>query len=378
MSKRDYYEVLSVQKGASAEEIKKAYRGLAMKYHPDRNAGDEEAAAKFKEVSEAYAVLSDPDKRGRYDRYGHAGLEGVAMPDFGDGSFFDMVGDLLGGFFGGGGRRRHHGPQPGEDLLYTLELDLREAYTGCTKTITIPREEVCGDCGGSGARKGSAPVKCRQCDGRGAVLRSQGFFRIQQTCPGCGGRGFVIPELCPACRGQGHVTVRRTLEVEVPPGVDNGRRQLAPLRGEGGAGEPGAPRGDLYFEVHVREHALFKREGDHLVVPEVPITFSQAALGGKVQVPTLDGPVEFELTRGVQSGDIFRIPGKGMPNLRSGRRGELLFRAIVETPTHLTKRQEELLRELAENDHKSVSPRRKTFFEKLRGLFTGDAAEAKP
>ena len=377
-SKRDYYEVLGVQKSASAEEIKKSYRSLAMKYHPDRNAGDEEAAAKFKEVSEAYAVLSDQEKRSRYDRYGHAGLEGMAMPDFGDASFFDMVGDLLGGFFGGGGRRHHHGPQPGEDLLYTLELDLREAYTGCTKTITIPREETCTECDGSGARKGSSPVKCRQCDGRGAVLRSQGFFRIQQTCPGCGGRGFVIPDLCSKCRGQGRVTVRRTLEIQIPPGVDNGRRQLSPLRGEGGVGEPGAARGDLYFEVHIREHPLFKREGDHLVVPEVPITFSQAALGGKIEVPTLDGPVEFELTRGVQSGDIFRVPGKGMPNLHSSRRGDLLFRAIVETPTHLTKRQEELLRELAEIDHKSVSPKRKTFFEKIRSLFTGDASEAKP
>ncbi len=375
--KRDYYEVLSVQKGASAEEIKKAYRSLAMKYHPDRNTGDEEAAAKFKEVAEAYAVLSDPDKRTRYDRYGHAGLEGMAMPDFGDASVFDLFGDLLGGLFGGGGRRRH-GPQPGEDLLYTLELDLREAYKGCTKSITIPREEVCGECSGSGARKGSSPVKCRQCDGRGAVLRSQGFFRIQQTCPACGGRGFVIPDLCPDCSGRGHITVRRTLEVEIPPGVDNGRRQLAPLRGEGGAGEPGAPRGDLYFEVHVREHALFKREGDHLIVREVPITFSQAALGSKIEVPTLDGPVEFELKRGVQSGEIFRVPGKGMPNLRSGRRGDLHFIAVVETPTHLTKRQEELLRELAELDHKAVSPRRKSFFDKIRSLFTGEGAEAKP
>jgi molecular chaperone DnaJ len=377
MSKRDYYEILSVAKGASADEIKKAYRKLAMQYHPDRNAGDDEAAAKFKEASEAYAVLSDPDKRARYDRYGHAGLEGMAMPDFGDGSVFDLFGDILGGLFGGG-RQRHHGPQPGEDLLYTLELDLHEAYAGCTKTITIPREETCPDCRGSGARPGSSPVKCRQCDGRGAVLRSQGFFRIQQTCPGCGGRGYVIPDLCSKCRGQGHVTVRRTLEVHVPAGVDNGRRQLPPLRGEGGVGEPGAPRGDLYFEIRVREHAVFKREGEHLIVPELPITFSQAALGGKIEVPTLDGrPVEFELKRGVQSGEIFRIAGKGMPSLRGGRRGDLLFRAVIETPTHLTKRQEELLRELAETEHKSVSPRRKSFFEKIRGLFTGDAAEAK-
>jgi molecular chaperone DnaJ len=378
MSKRDYYEVLGVAKSAGAEEIKKAYRGLAMKYHPDRNTGDEEAAAKFKEVAEAYAILSDPDKRGRYDRYGHAGLEGVAMPDFGDASVFDLFGDILGGLFGGGGGRRRHGPQPGEDLLYTLELDLREAYRGCTKSLTIPREEVCGECDGSGARRGSSPVRCRQCDGRGAVLRSQGFFRIQQTCAACGGRGFVIPDLCPGCSGRGHVTVRRTLEVEIPPGVDNGRRQLAPLRGEGGAGEPGAPRGDLYFEVHVREHALFKREGDHLIVREVPITFSQAALGGKIEVPTLDGPVEYELKRGVQSGEVFRVQGKGMPNLRSGRRGDLLFVAVVETPTHLTKRQEELLRELSELDRKTVSPRRKSFFEKIRSLFTGEGAEAKP
>jgi molecular chaperone DnaJ len=380
MSKRDYYEVLGVVKGAGADEIKKAYRKLAMQYHPDRNAGDEEAAFKFKEASEAYAVLSDPDKRDRYDRYGHAGLEGMAMPDFGEGSLFDVFGDILGGLFGGGGgaRRRQHGPQPGEDLLYALELDLKEAYTGCKKTISIPREENCPDCRGSGARPGTQPVRCRHCDGRGAVLRSQGFFRIQQTCPGCGGRGFVIPELCANCRGQGHVTIRRTLEVEVPAGVDNGRRQIPPLRGEGGAGEPGAARGDLYFEVRIREHALFKRDGDHLVVPEVPITISQAALGGKIQVPTLDGPIEHELPRGVQSGDVFEIPGKGMPNLRSGRRGSLLFRAIVETPTHLTKRQEELLRELAEIDRKSVSPRRKSFFERIRSLFTGEAAEAKP
>jgi molecular chaperone DnaJ len=378
MAKRDYYEVLGVAKGASADEIKKAYRSLAMKYHPDRNTGDEEAAARFKEVAEAYAVLSDPDKRGRYDRYGHAGLEGVAMPDFGDASVFDLFGDILGGLFGGGGGgRRRAGPQPGEDLLYTLELDLREAYKGCTKTITIPREEVCGECDGSGAQKGSSPVRCRQCDGRGAVLRSQGFFRIQQTCSACGGRGFVIPNLCPNCQGRGHVTVRRTLQIEVPPGVDNGRRQLAPLRGEGGAGEPGAPRGDLYFEVHVREHTLFKREGDHLIVREVPITFSQAALGGKIEVPTLDGPVEYELKRGVQSSEVFRIHGKGMPNLRSRHRGDLLFVVIVETPTHLSKRQEELLRELAELDRKAVSPRRKSFFDKIRSLFTGEGADAK-
>ncbi|HYT92172.1 MAG TPA: molecular chaperone DnaJ [Gemmataceae bacterium] len=373
MAKRDYYEVLGVQRDASAEELKKAYRNLAMKYHPDRNSGDAEAAAKFKEAAEAYDVLSNPDKRSRYDAYGHAGLEGLAMPDFGDtGSIMDIFGDLLGGLFGGGRRR---GPQPGEDLLYALEIDLIEAYRGCRKTITIPREERCSDCAGSGARRGTQPVRCRQCDGHGAVLRAQGFFRIQQTCGSCGGRGYVIPDLCPTCRGQGQVVVRRTLEVEVPAGVDNGRRQMPPLRGEGGAGESGAGRGDLYFEIRVREHSMFKREGEHLIC-QVPITFSQAALGGTIEVPTLDGPLKHDLPRGIQSGEVVRVPGKGMPTFRSGRRGDLLVVAVVETPTHLTKKQEELLRELAELDGKNVSPRRKSFFEKLRGLFSGEAKQA--
>jgi molecular chaperone DnaJ len=376
-SKRDYYEVLGVSREATADEVKKAYRNLAMKYHPDRNSGDEEAAARFKEAAEAYDVLSTPEKRQRYDRYGHAGLEGLAMPDFSEaGSLFDILGDVLDNFgLFGGGRRR--GPQPGEDLLYGLELDLSEAYHGCTKTITIPREERCPECSGSGARRGTSPVTCRQCNGQRAVFLSQGFFRIKQTCNGCGGRGVIIPDLCPNCRGGGAVTVRRTLEVTVPPGVDNGRRQLAPLRGEGGAGEPGAPRGDLYFEVHVREHPLFRRDGDHLIC-QVPVSFSQAALGGPVEVPTLDGPITHELKRGLQSGDAVRLAGRGMPNPRTGRRGDLLVVVLVETPTHLTKRQEELLRELAEIDQKNVSPRRKSFFERLRSLFAADSSQTKP
>jgi molecular chaperone DnaJ len=372
MAKRDYYEILGVRRDAGPEEIKKAYRTLAMKYHPDRNSGDEEAAARFKEAAEAWDVLSNPEKRERYDRYGHAGLEGIPMPDFSDASsFMDILGDVLGGFFGGGGRRR--GPQPGEDLLYALELDLLEAYRGCRKTITIPREERCSECDGSGAQRGTRPIRCTSCDGRGAVLRSQGFFRIQQTCSRCGGRGEIIPNLCPACQGHGQVVVRRTLEVEVPPGVDNGRRQMAPLRGEGGTGQPGAPRGDLYFEIRIREHPLFRREGDHLVC-QVPITFSQAALGGTIRVPTLDGPIEYELKRGVQHGEVLRISGKGMPSVRTGRRGDLGVVVLVETPTNLTKRQEELLRELAELDGKNVSPRRKSFFEKVKELFTGEPA----
>jgi molecular chaperone DnaJ len=369
-SKRDYYEVLGVARTASPDELKRAYRNLAMKYHPDRNSGDAEAAAKFKEAAEAYDVLSNPEKRERYDRYGHAGLEGLAMPDFSGASLFDILGDI-GGIFGdmfGGGRRR--GPQAGDDLAVPLELDLAEAAHGCTRTITIPREEICGECNGSRARRGTQPARCRQCNGQGAVWRGQGFFRIQQRCGGCGGHGVVIPDLCPACNGQGRIVVRRTLEVNVPPGVDNGVRSMPPMRGEGAAGEPGVPRGDLYFEVRIREHPLFRRDGDHLIC-QIPISFSQAALGGPIEVPTLDGPITHELKRGIQSGDVVRIAGIGMPSLRSGRKGDLLVVILVETPTSLTKRQEELFRELAEIDRKNVSPHRKTFFEKLKGLFTG-------
>ncbi|HYV35069.1 MAG TPA: molecular chaperone DnaJ [Gemmataceae bacterium] len=371
-SKRDYYEVLGIAKDVNPEDLKKAYRTLAMKYHPDRNNGDEVAAVHFKEAAEAYDVLSNPEKRARYDRYGHAGLEGMAMPDFGSGaSIFDMFGDILGNIFGDRGRR---GPQQGAGLVYTLEVTLSEAYRGCIKTISFPREEICGDCKGSGARPGSRPSQCRQCGGRGAVVMSQGFFRIQQTCPGCGGRGTIITELCGSCKGRSRVQIKRTLQVQVPAGVDNGDRQIPPMQGEGNPGEPGAPRGDLYFDVRVKEHQLFRREGDHLIC-QVPISFSQAALGGAVEVPTLDGPVQYELKAGHQSHERIHIPGKGMPNRRNGRRGDLVAFLLVETPRQLTKRQEELLRELAEIDKKNVSPERKSFFEKIRGLFTGDASE---
>jgi molecular chaperone DnaJ len=369
VSKRDYYEVLGVARDVSAEELKKAYRLLAMKYHPDRNAGDEEAAHKFKEAAEAYEVLSSAEKRARYDRYGHAGLQGMEMPDFGNGaSIFDVFGDILGGLFNERGRG---GPQGGEDLVYSLDVTLAEAYHGCTKTIDYPREESCGECRGSGAKPGTQPSRCRQCGGRGVVMMSQGFFRMQQTCRACGGRGAVITDLCGTCKGRGRVRVKRTLQLDIPAGVDNGQRQLPPLRGEGNAGEPGGARGDLYFDIRVIEHPLFRREGDHLIC-QVPISISQAALGGPVQVPTLDGPMNYDLKRGHQSHEHIRVGGKGMPNRRSGKRGDLIAVLMVETPTHLTKRQEELLRELAEIDKKNVSPQRKSFFDKLRGLFVGD------
>jgi molecular chaperone DnaJ len=369
-TRRDYYEILGIQKNADGEEIKRAYRKLAMKYHPDRNVGDEEAAALFKEAAEAYDVLSDGDKRQRYDRYGHAGLDGLGVPDFGNAqSIFDHFADLFGDFFGGGRR----GPQGGRSLGFELELKLVEAARGCKKSVSIQREENCAECSGMGSRRGTSPARCRVCGGQGVVIRSQGFFRLQQSCHACGGRGAVITDPCPTCHGRGRVVARRTLDVTVPAGVDNGLRIT--VRGEGGAGAPGGPRGDLILEIHVREHPIFRREGDHLVC-QVPITFSQAALGGDIQVPTLDGPINYPLKGGIQGGEAVRIPGRGVPNLRTQRPGDLLVQVLVETPRNLTKRQEEIFRELAEIDQKYVSPQRKSFFEKLKSLFTPAESEA--
>jgi molecular chaperone DnaJ len=366
-TKRDYYEVLSVEKTATGEVIKKAYRKLAMQYHPDRNAGDEEAAVKFKEATEAYEVLSDDDKRERYDRYGHAGLQGFHEPDLGEAeSIFDMLFGGISEMFGG--PRRSRGPRPGRDLGLAVQIDLMEAALGCKKSRTFPREENCDECSGSGARKGSKPAPCKHCNGQGVVLMSQGFFRVQQTCRGCGGAGSIISDPCHRCRGQGRVKVERTVEFTVPPGSFTGL-QLA-VRGEGEAGQPGAPRGNLICEIHVRDHPLFQRDGDDLLC-KVPITFSQAALGGPIEVPTLDGPVQHTLRRGMQTGDTFRLQGKGMPNLRNQRKGDLIVVTMVETPRNLTKRQEELFRELAELDHKNVSPQRKTFFDTIKEFFTG-------
>jgi molecular chaperone DnaJ len=370
--KRDYYEVLGVQRNADPEEIKRAYRKLAMQYHPDRNVGDGEAEEKFKEAAEAYEVLHDPDKRHRYDRYGHAGLEGMNVPHFNNAqSVFDLFGDLFGDIFGG---RQRHGPQAGRDLQVAVDLDLIEAAQGVSKTVALAREEVCVECGGNGSRRGTQPASCRRCGGRGVVIQSQGFFRIQQTCRGCGGRGTVVTDPCPECNGNGRVLARRTLEVSIPPGVDTGQRLV--LRGEGEAGDNRAPRGDLYCLIRVREHPFFQRDGTNLIC-QVPITFSQAALGGEIEVPTLHGTVQHKLRRGIQSGEVVRIANQGMPNFRGGRPGDLLVHVVVETPRTLTRRQEELLRELAELDQKHVSPERKSFLDKLKSFFGADQANAK-
>ncbi|MBI2804082.1 MAG: molecular chaperone DnaJ [Planctomycetes bacterium] len=376
MSKRDYYEVLGVARTASDDELKKAYRGLAMKYHPDRNPGDQDAETRFKEAAEAYAILSDGEKRQLYDRYGHEGLQGAGPPDFSnlDSIFQGMggLGDILGSIFGGGRR----GPQAGNHLAYALEIDLVEAYRGCKKTIEVPRQELCVECSGSGARRGSRPAKCRQCGGRGETAVRMGPFQMSSTCTACSGAGEVITDPCTACRGRGRIKVTRTLELSVPPGIQSGQRMT--LRGEGEAGEAGAPRGNFICEVHVREHEMFRRKNDDLVC-QVPVTFSQAALGAEIEVPSLDAPLKHTIKAGVQSGDVIRISGKGMPILGAGgRRGDLHVIVVVETPRNLSPRQEELLRELAELDHKNVSPHRKSFFEKVRELFTGPDKKEDP
>ena len=358
MSKRDYYEVLSVAKSASEEEIKKAYRGLAMKFHPDRNPGDDDAAIHFKEAAEAYAVLSDSQKRQVYDQYGHEGLSRAGMPDMGNmDSIFKGFADIFGDIFGGGGRQR--GPQSGDHLGVEIEIDLIEAYRGCKKSVDIPRHELCSECNGSGARKGSKPATCRQCRGAGVTTISQGFFRVQQTCRACGGAGAVITDPCSSCRGRGRIKVTRTVPLDIPAGIAHGMRMT--VRGEGEAGDAGAPRGNLICQIAVRDHPMFRRDGDQLIC-QVPITFSQAALGADVEVPSLDGPLTHAIRAGVQSGDVFRVYGKGMPILGAGgRRGDLHVVVLVETPIILSPRQTELLRDLAVLVLKNVSPQRELF-----------------
>jgi len=371
-AKRDYYEVLGVDRSATEKEISEAYRKLALKYHPDRNPGDEEAVKRFKEAAEAFEVLNHPEKRARYDRFGHAGLEQVGgMPEFRDvndifAAFSDIFGEsLFGGMFGGGGRG---GPRRGANIRCELTIDLVEAARGATRSVEFERHEACQDCHGSGARRGTQPEKCRYCGGRGKVVQSAGVFSIQTTCPSCHGEGSVIREPCPRCRGAGYVLCRVAREVKIPPGVDNGTRLR--LQGEGEPSPQGGPRGDCYCYISVREHPLFQRNGRDLVC-QVPITYPQAALGAKVVFPTLDGQEELEIPAGTQSGDVFRIRGKGMPDLQSRRRGDLIVQVYVEVPKRLAPEHERVLRELAEIENVHVSPQRKSFFSKVKEYFQG-------
>jgi molecular chaperone DnaJ len=349
MTKRDYYEVLGVARNASEAEIKKAYRRLAMKCHPDRNPGDKESEERFKEGKEAYEVLSDARKRAAYDQFGHAGIDpslgGGAGAGFGAGAnFSDIFGDIFSDFFGGGRGGGRDAPHRGADLRYNLELSLEEAVQGTTVQVRVPTLATCKTCHGTGAKPGTRPATCSTCGGRGQVRIQQGFFSIQQTCPRCHGRGQVITETCESCRGEGRVQEHKTLSVKIPAGVDTGDRIR--LAGEGEAGEYGGPPGDLYVQINIRQHPIFAREGNDLFC-EVPIDFVTAALGGELQAPTLDGQVQLKIPAGTQTGKLFRLRGRGVKSVRSGAAGDLLCRVMVETPINLSARQKELLQEFA-------------------------------
>ena len=372
MSKRDYYEVLGVEKSAVEREIKKAYKRLAMKYHPDRTQGDKAMEEKFKEVQEAHEILTDSQKRAAYDQYGHAGVD----PNRGGGQggdFGDIFGDVFGDIFGGGGRggQRQSRARPGADLRYNLELSLEEAVRGKSVEIRVPALCACEICNGSGAKKGSSPTTCTTCHGQGQVQMRQGFFAVQQTCPTCSGRGKIISDPCRPCHGQGRVEKTKTLSVKVPAGVDTGDRIR--LSGEGEAGETGAPTGDLYVQVHVREHNIFTRDGNNLFC-EVPLSFTRAALGGEIEVPTLEGKVKLKVTPETQTGKMFRLRNKGVKSVRSGSIGDLICKVVIETPVNLSSKQKGLLDELEDSmgtgkDVAKNRPKESGFFDGVKNFF---------
>jgi molecular chaperone DnaJ len=375
MAKRDFYEILGVAKGASEEEIKKSYRKLAMKYHPDRNPDNKEAEEKFKEVKEAYEMLTNPEKREAYDRYGHAGVDpNMGGGGFGGGAggFGDAFGDIFGDIFGGGrGGRSAGGPQVyrGADLRYNLEITLEQAANGFDTTIRVPSWDKCDTCHGSGAKPGTQPVTCTTCAGHGQVRMQQGFFSIQQTCPKCHGSGKMIPEPCPSCSGAGRIKRNKTLEVKIPAGIDNGMRIRS--TGNGEPGTNGGPSGDLYVEIHIKPHAVFQREGDDLHC-EMPISFTKAAIGGEIEVPTLTGKVSFTVPEGTQTGKTFRLKGKGIKGVRSGYAGDLFCHMIVETPVKLTDKQKDLLREFERSTNEGGakhSPQSKGWMDKVKDFF---------
>lgn len=361
MTKRDYYEVLGIDRSAGADEIKKSYRKLALKYHPDRNKGDKEAEEKFKEAAEAYEVLSNAEKRQLYDRFGHEGLQQTGFTGFRDfDDIFSSFGDIFEEFFGFGSRRgRRQRVSRGADLRYDLTIDFMDAAFGKETEVEIPRHEPCGECSGTGSKDGAQPGVCYTCGGRGQVTRSQGFFSISTTCPTCQGSGTIITDPCPQCRGIGRVLQTKKLSLKIPAGVETGSRLR--LQGEGEPGPPGGIPGDLYVFIEVREHKTFQRDGDN-VIAGVPIPYSLACLGGEIDIPTLEGPDVFTIPKGTQSGDHFRIPDKGIPHLRGRGKGDLVVVVYIQTPTKLNKEHEELLRRLAEIEGARVSPKKKGLF----------------
>jgi molecular chaperone DnaJ len=378
--KRDYYEVLGVSRKADVEEIKRAYRRLAMKYHPDRNNGDDkaEAESKFKECSEAYEVLSDAQRRARYDQYGHQGVTGqhdFSHMDVAD--IFTMFDEIFGGGFGGGFGSRgatHRASQRahrGFDLETQVELSLNEVATGCEKTIEFEKQDSCELCKGSGAKPGTQPIVCPQCGGQGRVAQ-QGFggmFRMVTTCPNCRGRGSVIRDHCRSCGGTGRQMKKRVVTVKIPAGVHEG--QAVRISGEGEPGNNGAPPGDLHCYITIRPHPIFSRHNNDLVC-QVPISFTQAALGGEIEVPTLSGPERLEVPHGTQHGEVFKLKGKGLPDIRSYRNGDQIVQILVEIPKKLSERQKQLLREFAEGEDVNVLPQRKGFLDKIKQMIKGE------
>ena len=373
--KRDYYEVLGVNRDAPDGEIKKAYRKLAMKHHPDRNPDSKDGEERFKEAKEAYEVLSGPEKRRAYDAYGHAGVNpqmgGMGAGEGpGFGGFAEAFGDIFSDIFGGAGRGRSSVFR-GADLRYNLEVSLEQAARGTETKIRIPTMEACETCHGSGAKPGTQPKTCETCHGSGTVRLSQGFFSIQQTCPTCHGSGKTIADPCATCRGAGRIKKHKTLAVKIPAGVDEGDRIR--LSGEGEGGVNGGPPGDLYVVMHLKEHGVFKRDGDDLHC-QMPISFTQTALGGEIEIPTLDGSAKIKVPPETQTGQVFRLRGKGIKGVRSSYPGDLLCEVVIETPVRLTERQRELLRELEEinkRDGSRHNPRAKSFMEKVREFFAG-------
>jgi molecular chaperone DnaJ len=371
---RDYYEILGVDRGVAEADLKKAYRKLALKYHPDRNEGDDSAAGAFKEAAEAYEVLSDPEKRRVYDQFGRDGLKGRGFASGGHDprDIFESIfgagggglGDLFEGFFGGGSRSS--GPRQGSHLRVSVRIPLSEAATGTTRTITLNRNEHCETCDGSGAKKGTSPETCSSCGGQGRVNRSQGFFVMQTACPDCRGQGQVIRDPCSECRGRGLAPQSREITVRIPRGIQSGS-QLR-LAGEGEPGERHGPRGDLFCVVDVEEHELFHRDGDDLLC-ELSVSYPQAALGAELEVPTLDGAAKLKVPAGTQPGKVFRLRGQGMPSVYGHGSGDLLVRLTVDVPRKLSARQKELMEELADLGGEVPPPRRRSFVDKVKDLF---------
>ncbi len=366
MVKRDYYDVLGLSRDSSEREISKSYRRMAVKFHPDSNPGDEEAHSRFKEAAEAYEVLSDSDKRARYDRFGHAGVDGAGFSSAEDifsafGEIFGGSGGLFGDFFGRSSRTRR-----GADIRVDVELTLEEASTGVKRPLTINRSSSCATCDGNGSEPGTRPQRCQQCGGRGQIIQSTGILSVQTTCPVCRGGGQIIVSPCHDCNGRGAVDRSVNLDVAIPAGVDDGMRVR--LTGEGEPGPTNGPAGDCYCFINIRPHKLFHRDGQNLIL-QMPITYTQAALGSEIVVPTLRDRETLKIPRGTQSGAVFKIAGEGMPHPQGGRTGDLLVQTFIETPKKLSSEQEELLRKLAELEHSQVLPERKNFMERIKEYF---------